>query len=137
MDMLDIFEFISNNNINIIAIYSSKDQLSKYLADYLILKIDQSVYDSDNLDSFISQIDTSKKYIIILTQYFNDYSKNFTKAEQEDIISKLFLSSDKSICLAVPLSLVESRLSFTTISKECSFIINFDAVLQYETNTSV
>ena len=122
--ILNFLSYLDKNNFNYEVIYSSTDQLIKYFSQYQIFELNQSIFEINSLSTITSSIEKDNKYIFILTEYFNEYIKNFTKAEQEDYISKILTLSSSSTIIAIDKVLAESKLTLNTLNKDCSFIIN-------------
>lgn len=132
----NVITLVKSHNINVCVVYTSIDKLKELFKEYSLITLDTLILNPLFIDTLKST--TSNKRLLLIGESFNEYIKQFSKEEQEQIISDILCSngSDSSNILAVNENLAKQKMPVATINKNYSMIINLDN-LWYEKTASV
>ena len=122
----NVITLIKSHNINVCVVYTSIDKLKKLFKEYSLITLDTLILNPLFIDMLKNT--TSNKRLLLIGESFNEYIKQFSKEEQEQIISDILCSngSDSSNILAVNENLAKQKMPVATINKNYSMIINLD-----------
>lgn len=122
----NVITLIKSHNINVCVVYTSVDKLKELFKEYSLITLDTLILNPLFIDMLKST--TSNKRLLLIGESFNEYIKQFSKEEQEQIISSILCSngSDSSNILAVNENLAKQKMPVATINKNYSIIINLD-----------
>lgn len=122
----NVITLIKSHNINVCVVYTSVDKLKELFKEYSLVTLDTLILNPLFIDMLKNT--TSNKRLLLIGESFNEYIKQFSKEEQEQIISDILCSngSDSSNILAVNENLAKQKMPVATINKNYSMIINLD-----------
>lgn len=122
----NVITLVKSHNINVCVVYTSIDKLKELFKEYSLITLDTLILNPLFIDTLKST--TSNKRLLLIGESFNEYIKQFSKEEQEQIISDILRSnsSDSSNILAVNENLAKQKMPVATINKNYSMIINLD-----------
>ena len=122
----NVITLIKSHNINVCVVYTSIDKLKELFKEYSLITLDTLILNPLFIDMLKNT--TSNKRLLLIGESFNEYIKQFSKEEQEQIISDILYSngSDSSNILAVNENLAKQKMPVATINKNYSMIINLD-----------
>ena len=122
----NVITLIKSHNINVCVVYTSIDKLKELFKEYSLITLDALILNPLFIDTLKNT--TSNKRLLLIGESFNEYIKQFSKEEQEQIISDILCSngSDSSNILAVNENLAKQKMPVATINKSYSMIINLD-----------
>lgn len=122
----NVITLVKSHNINVCVVYTSIDKLKELFKEYSLVTLDALILNPLFIDTLKSA--TSNKRLLLIGESFNEYIKQFSKEEQEQIISDILCSngSDSSNILAVNENLAKQKMPVATINKNYSMIINLD-----------
>lgn len=122
----NVITLVKSHNINVCVVYTSIDKLKELFKEYSLVTLDTLILNPLFIDTLKST--TSNKRLLLIGESFNEYIKQFSKEEQEQIISDILRSngSDSSNILAVNENLAKQKMPVATINKNYSMIINLD-----------
>lgn len=122
----NVITLVKSHNINVCVVYTSIDKLKELFKEYSLITLDTLILNPLFIDTLKST--TSNKRLLLIGESFNEYIKQFSKEEQEQIISDILCSndSDSSNILAVNENLAKQKMPVATINKNYSMIINLD-----------
>lgn len=122
----NVITLIKSHNINVCVVYTSIDKLKELFKEYSLITLDTLILNPLFIDTLKNT--TSNKRLLLIGESFNEYIKQFSKEEQEQIISDILRSngSDSSNILAVNENLAKQKMPVATINKNYSMIINLD-----------
>lgn len=124
----NVITLIKSHNINVCVVYTSIDKLKELFKEYSLITLDTLILNPLFIDTLKNT--TSNKRLLLIGESFNEYIKQFSKEEQEQIISDILCSngSDSSSILAVNENLAKQKMPVATINKNYSMIINLDSL---------
>lgn len=122
----NVITLVKSHSINVCVVYTSIDKLKELFKEYSLITLDTLILNPLFIDTLKST--TSNKRLLLIGESFNEYIKQFSKEEQEQIISDILCSngSDSSNILAVNENLAKQKMPVATINKNYSMIINLD-----------
>lgn len=122
----NVITLVKSHNINVCVVYTSIDKLKELFKEYSLITLDTLILNPLFIDTLKNT--TSNKRLLLIGESFNEYIKQFSKEEQEQIISDILRSngSDSSNILAVNENLAKQKMPVATINKNYSMIINLD-----------
>ena len=122
----NVITLVKSHNINVCIVYTSIDKLKELFKEYSLITLDTLILNPLFIDTLKNT--TSNKRLLLIGESFNEYIKQFSKEEQEQIISDILRSngSDSSNILAVNENLAKQKMPVATINKNYSMIINLD-----------
>lgn len=122
----NVITLIKSHNINVCVVYTSVDKLKELFKEYSLVALDTLILNPLFIDMLKNT--TSNKRLLLIGESFNEYIKQFSKEEQEQIISDILCNngSDSSNILAVNENLAKQKMPVATINKNYSMIINLD-----------
>lgn len=122
----NVITLVKSHNINVCVVYTSIDKLKELFKEYSLITLDALILNPLFIDTLKNT--TSNKRLLLIGESFNEYIKQFSKEEQEQIISDILRSngSDSSNILAVNENLAKQKMPVATINKNYSMIINLD-----------
>lgn len=122
----NVITLVKSHNINVCVVYTSLDKLKELFKEYSLVTLDTLILNPLFIDMLKNT--TSNKRLLLIGESFNEYIKQFSKKEQEQIISDILCSngSDSSNILAVNENLAKQKMPVATINKNYSMIINLD-----------
>ena len=122
----NVITLVKSHNINVCVVYTSIDKLKELFKEYSLIMLDTLILNPLFIDTLKNT--TSNKRLLLIGESFNEYIKQFSKEEQEQIISDILCSngSDSSNILAVNENLAKQKMPVDTINKNYSMIINLD-----------
>lgn len=122
----NVVNLVKSHNINVCVVYTSVDKLKELFKEYSLITLDTLILNPLFMDTLKDT--TSNKRLLLIGESFNEYIKQFSKEEQEQIISDILCSngSDSSNILAVNENLAKQKMPVATINKNYSMIINLD-----------
>lgn len=122
----NVITLVKSHSINVCVVYTSVDKLKELFKEYSLITLDTLILNPLFIDTLKNT--TSNKRLLLIGESFNEYIKQFSKEEQEQIISDILCSngSDSSNILAVNENLAKQKMPVATINKNYSMIINLD-----------
>ena len=122
----NVVNLVKSHNINVCVVYTSVDKLKELFKEYSLITLDTLILNPLFMDMLKDT--TSNKRLLLIGESFNEYIKQFSKEEQEQIISDILCSngSDSSNILAVTKNLAKQKMPVATVNKNYSMIINLD-----------
>lgn len=122
----NVVNLVKSHNINVCVVYTSVDKLKELFKEYSLITLDTLILNPLFMDTLKDT--TSNKRLLLIGESFNEYIKQFSKEEQEQIISDILCSngSDSSNILAVTKNLAKQKMPVATVNKNYSMIINLD-----------
>lgn len=122
----NVVNLVKSHNINVCVVYTSVDKLKELFKEYSIVTLDALILNPLFMDTLKNT--ASNKRLLLIGESFNEYIKQFSKEEQEQIISDILCSNgiNSSNILAINKNLAKQKMPVATINKNYSMIINLD-----------